>query len=178
MKLLSLTGLKYLVDKIKLMLSKKADADNDAQEIIANKYYSTEYCIRNNGEELYINYDSNNSSLKISDTNQGSGTYTFIPLIGSDETVSLRMNVISTQEINNNIGDISGNNYYIVTDGYELVGNIKINRPDDLIIIQLDGSVYCEIYGDIKWAKEPNFVQGNTYLIQIRNGLAIWEEFK
>ena len=52
MKLLSLTGLKYLVDKIKFMLSKKADVDNDSQEIIANKYYSTEYCIRNNGEEL------------------------------------------------------------------------------------------------------------------------------
>lgn len=178
MKLLSLTGLKYLVDKIKFMLSKKADADNDAQEIIANKYYSTEYCIRNNGEELYINYDSNNSRLKISDTNQGIGTSTFVPLTGSDETVGLRMNVISTQEMGNNIGDISGNNYYIVTDGYELVGNITINRPDDLIIIQLDGSVSCEIYGYIKWAKEPNFVQGNTYLIQIRNGLATWEEFK
>ncbi|MGN1157627.1 MAG: hypothetical protein ACI4TK_15730 [Agathobacter sp.] len=167
-----------MVDKIKLMLSKKADADNDAQDIIANKYYSTEYCIRNNGEELYINYDSDKCSLKISDTNQGVGTSTFIPLTGSDETVWLRMNVISTQEMDDNIGDIAGNNYYIVTDGYSLLGNITINRPDELIIIQLEGSPYCEIYGDIKWSKEPNFVQGNTYLIQIRNGLATWEEFQ
>ena len=178
MKVLNLTGLKYLVDKIKFMLSKKADVDNDAQEIIANKYYSTEYCIRNNGEELYINYDSNNSSLKLSDTNQGIGSSTYIPLTGSDEIVSTRMNVINTDEIGVNIGDISGNNYYIITPGYELLGNINYSSPDELIVIQLDGSSYCEIHGNIKWSKEPNFTQGNTYLIQIRNGLAIWEEFK